>query len=85
MRSRSPIHPTPQGTSPMQSDPRWPALAEGTLSAADRAALEAEAARTPEGRALWEMYRPFGPEEDARLVGGLRRRLSTQKLEPQAN
>jgi hypothetical protein len=55
---------------------RWEALAEGTLRAADRAALEAEAALTAEGRALVEQCRPFDAEEDARLVERLRRRLS---------
>jgi hypothetical protein len=61
----------------MQTDPRWRALAEGTLTDQERAALEAEAMQTDEGRARWEKYRPFGPEEDARLVEGLRCRLSS--------
>jgi hypothetical protein len=62
----------------MQTDQRWPALAEGTLRNRERAALEAEAMQTDEGRALREKYRPFDPEENARLAEGLRRRLSSR-------
>jgi hypothetical protein len=61
---------------------RWEAHTEGTLSDAERAALEAEAAQTEEGRILLEMYRPFDAQEDARLVERLRHRLSTPGPEP---
>ncbi len=64
------------------TDPRWPALAEGTLSPANRTVLVAEAAQTAEGRALLEKYRPFDVEEDERLVEALRRRLSTPQSDP---
>ncbi len=64
------------------TDPRWIALAEGTSSDAERAVLEAEAAQTAEGRALWPQYRPFDAEKDERLVEGVRRRLSTLQSDP---
>jgi hypothetical protein len=59
---------TVRGLACSESDPRWQALAEGRLSDSERAALEVEAMQTEEGRGLWEMYRPFNAEEDARLV-----------------
>lgn len=56
-------------------DPRWAALAEGTLGEAEREALRVVAEQDAETRALWELYRPFSMEEDERLVDGVRRKL----------
>lgn len=60
-------------------DPRFRALAEGTLSDEETAALKAEADQTEEGRLLWEMYRPFDAEEEQRLFDTFRRRQERKK------
>jgi hypothetical protein len=53
-------------------DPRWRALADGTLAAVDVEALRVEASQTEDGRQLWELYRPFSYEERARIAEGVR-------------
>ena len=40
-------------------DERWRKLATGRLSPAEHDALHEEAMKTAEGRALYELYRPF--------------------------
>src|SRR6185369_9714559 len=41
------------------SDPRWDALAKGTLSEEDEAVLREEAARSPAMAEAYELFRPF--------------------------
>ena len=53
------------------ADPRWQALVEGTLGAADRAELEALASRSKEGRLALEAYRPLDATDQAELVDRL--------------
>jgi len=48
-------------------DPRWRALVLGRLSEEEEAALRAEAEQSEDGRALYELYRPFDLEEKERL------------------
>ena len=55
-----------------EPDARWRALADGTLSEADVAALREEAGRSEEGRTLFELYRPFDPNEKQRLFERVR-------------
>jgi hypothetical protein len=61
-------------------DPRWPALADGTLAPADVEALREEASQTEVGRRLWELYRPVSTEERARIFDGVRARLRQEKV-----
>ena len=42
-----------------EQDARWWKLATGRLSPAEHGALHEEAMKTDEGRALYELYRPF--------------------------
>src|SRR6185437_7559530 len=48
-------------------DPRWHALATGTLSEAEAAALREEAKASEEGRALRELYEPLGEDVKERI------------------
>jgi hypothetical protein len=60
-------------------DERWRALARGELSDDEVAALREGAQRCDEGRALFELYRPFTDDERERLSGRLRARLREQR------
>lgn len=60
-------------------DPRWRSLAEGRLSEEEAAALKEEAYRTDEGRYLWDVYRPFDPDEEARVRAGVHERVRQDK------
>jgi hypothetical protein len=64
-----------RGAEEAADDPRWRALAGGTLSDAERDALHAEAMQSEEGCARWELYRPFDAQERSRLLDGVRRRI----------
>jgi tetratricopeptide (TPR) repeat protein len=55
----------------LEDDPRWEALADGTLSDADRAELEAQALRSEAGRLAWKAMQPFSPEEDGAMLDRL--------------
>ncbi|MFT3770347.1 MAG: hypothetical protein QM820_33385 [Minicystis sp.] len=63
----------PDGDAP--DDPRWHALAAGTLSADEVAALRAEAETSAEGRLLWDLYRPFEDRTKERLFARLQAKL----------
>src|SRR6187401_1069320 len=49
-------------------DPRWEALASGSISAADRAALEVEAGVSDEARERLQAFRPFDEAARARIT-----------------
>jgi len=53
------------------ADPRWEALAEGTLSAEDEAALAALARTSERHRALYEAFRPLDEAARARIAASL--------------
>jgi hypothetical protein len=50
------------------ADPRWQALAEGTLGAADRAELEALARGSEDARIAFDAYRPLDATDQAEIV-----------------
>ena len=55
LRSPAQLHPDRD----REQDARWWKLATGRLSPAEHGALHEEAMKTAEGRALYELYRPF--------------------------
>ena len=63
-------------------DPRWQALAEGTLGEADRAELEALASRSEEARRALEAHRPLDAAEQAEIVERLLAASPTPAIAP---
>src|SRR5262245_10241854 len=59
-----------------EPDPRWDALAAGTLPPEEVARLQEEARTSPEAAAAWELFRPLGVEFQARVVSRVRPRRS---------
>ncbi|HEX9670359.1 MAG TPA: hypothetical protein VGC93_12875 [Thermoanaerobaculia bacterium] len=57
-------------------DPRWDALAAGTLPPAEAEALRAEAEASPEKRAAYEAFAPLGEEFRERMVATARAGLA---------
>ncbi len=50
----------------------WERLAAGQLTAEEQAALQADAEKSEEGRALFQLYRPFDEGEKQRMFDGVR-------------
>ncbi len=69
--------PTGRGEAP-HVDPRWRALADGSLTPPEADALLAEARQTELGRYLWELFRPLSDEEAA--TEALARMSTEQRL-----
>lgn len=63
----------------MAADPRWQALAAGTISEADRAELLALAERSPEARRAYEIFQPFGPDLTDEIVDRLGPKIAAVK------
>jgi hypothetical protein len=61
-----------------QDDPRWRALAKGRLSEAEEEKLRADYP-SEEGRALYEIYRPFDADEKRRLLEGVQARVRAER------
>jgi hypothetical protein len=64
------------------ADPRWEALAHGTLGEADRAELEALAQRSDEARRALDLHRPLDALEEEELIERALARASKQTPDP---
>jgi hypothetical protein len=63
-------------------DPRWDALAAGTLAPAEAEALRKEAAGAPEKAAAYEAFTPLGEEFRGRVVEAVRGGLTAAEESP---
>jgi hypothetical protein len=64
-------------------DPRWRALSCGELAEDQKATLYEEAMASPEGQALWELFRPFDEEERKRIFQRVRAVLQARRGRPE--
>lgn len=53
------------------ADPRWPSFADGSIGAADRAALVSLARQTSAGQSALELYQPISAAEQAAFVDAI--------------
>ncbi|MDI3289266.1 hypothetical protein [Polyangium sp. 15x6] len=63
----------------IDDDPRWSALAEGSLPEQDRAALEEIARRSPRHEEAWHMLRPLDEKARARFTDGILAQMAKEK------
>lgn len=61
------------------ADPRWDELSADTISAEDRAALDALAARTPELEGAPELFAPLGAAAEARFVDAIQAQIKADR------
>jgi hypothetical protein len=59
-------------------DERWDRLAAGTLTAEEKAELEALAESSPEAREAFEAFRPLGADFQARMVSAAQAELASE-------